>query len=175
MTVTSEMSMEDIKPIPFFKKMIGLVENESCGTHEAGADASYWIRGDGYPNVRTELNRSTRVWIYENMQEQIVGFGSLGTISWLFGSQAREIQFIPMIGVFHQHQGERPHGDGESKYCYQIMDHLIDEAHLKSPDMPLIGLSVRNDNEEAIHIYEQYGFVLLQKKKNVSRMLANLS
>jgi len=112
------------------------------------------------------------VWLYRNRANHHVGFGSLGEQRWLFGQSAQTIQLIPNIAVFAAYQGKPISG---AKYCYQIMDHVLDEAEKRASSFPLVGLSVHPDNREAIHIYtEKYGFVWVKKDRGLSRMLLSL-
>jgi hypothetical protein len=128
MTVTSSPVPDVIIPVQFAKKMRRLLENFSCGTTESAEQAMSWILGDGYPSVLNEMNRGTRVWLYRNPKGQWVGFGSLGTTVWMLQGIRTELQLMPMLGVFAEHQGHPKPESGDAKYCYQIVDHLIDEA-----------------------------------------------
>jgi ribosomal protein S18 acetylase RimI-like enzyme len=165
---------ELITPRPFFKAGISPIMHLHCGDSDHGHEATYWIHGQHPPSVRTELNRGGRVWLYYNQLEEEVGFGSLSITTWNIGQEDVDIQYIPMLGVFHDFQGKPPSDSGLPKYCYQIIDHLIDEAELKSETYPLLGLAVRPDNDEAIYIYEKSGFQWVKDTEGYSRMFLSL-
>ena len=166
------MEDEDIlTPEPLYKRMVQASPAFSCGESEFGRDAADWICGNGYPTVKNELNRGTRVWLYRNRANDYVGFGSLGEQRWLFGQSAQTIQLIPYVAVFAVYQGKPMTG---LKYCYQIIDHVLDEAVKRASSFPLVGLSVHPDNHEAIYIYTKYGFVWVKNDRGLSRMLLSL-
>lgn len=164
-----------LNPKPFFKRMIGSTARLSCGRTQDGTKANDWLHDVGYPTVRTELNRGTRVWLYENSDKLLVGFGSLGTASWLIGGVPTVVQFIPMLGVFEEFQGLPAPESGEDKYCYQILSHIIDEAELRISTSRWLGLSVRKEHAEAIHIYTETGFEWLENNRGLSRMALRLT
>lgn len=106
------------------------------------------------------------VWLFRNITNQIIGFGSVGPINWRWplpnGNYTR-LLYIPMLGIDQRYQGQPP--DREWRYSHQIMQHLKFAAHqmnadLKTPSEWLL-LLVAPDNAGAIHLYEQFDFQLL--------------
>lgn len=129
-------SEDRIVAVPFLKNMIGDLRGLSCND----PDADFWIRGEAFPNVKSELNKGTSAWIYRNANDECVGFSSLGQISWRFEGNLRRVQLIPMLGVFSKFQGVAV---VPAKYCYQIVDHILDIATQRIAISPWVGLSVR--------------------------------
>ena len=112
--------------------------------------------------------------MYHNTSNDPVGFGSLGVTEWKFGGNLVHLQYIPMLGVFFEHQGLPRPETASTKYCYQIIDHLLDEAEERKGEFPLVGLSVLPDNACAIHVYEKTGFVWAKCDGGYSRMFLAL-
>jgi ribosomal protein S18 acetylase RimI-like enzyme len=147
-----------LEPIPFSLGNCYLVDPSSwCGDEVWAAEATLWIQGSGAETFQSTLDRGGKVWVYRNGQNEIVGFGALDRTHWDFNGDVKEILYIPMLGVFTDFQG-RPIGAGGDKYCYQIIDHLLDEAEEDTPESGLLGLSVHPENRKAIHVYEKTGF-----------------
>lgn len=159
----------------FFKSSIPLVLNFWCGDADYATEATEWIHGRGTPSVRTVLNKQGQVWLYRNGLAEVVGFGSLTTETWDNNGEPFQIQYIPMLGVFTDFQGRPDPSTGEPKYCYQIVDHLIDQAELRRAQLRWLGLSVRPENAKAIHIYEKVGFRWLKQSDGWSRMVLDLA
>jgi hypothetical protein len=174
MALTDDTTGDLITPVPFYKSMQELVGNLSCGAHASACDANDWIHAIGWPNVRTELNRGTRVWLYKNRAGDYVGFGSLGLASWHFNQTTFVVQLIPMLGVFEAFQTQPPTESGTPKYCYQIVDHLLDEAMARLQESSWVALSVRPENQKAIAIYKRAGFEWLRNERQLNRMIVKL-
>lgn len=170
----SESGADLLTPIVVTRATVSRFADVSCGDTHAGRDAADWIGGVGYPSVINELRSETRVWTYANAAGRRVGFGSLGTQRWTLrpGNQRVAVQLLPALGIFAEFQG-RP-VSGSPKYCYQVLDHLLNEATKRAGEMPLVGLSVLPENEEATHVYRRAGFEFVQQGER-SRMLLRLT
>lgn len=171
MTIAPNQMPDVVTPRPFIKSMIASASHFTCGTSRAAQQANDWLHDDRYPSVRHDINRGARVWLYDNGNGVPVGFGSLGTSSWEIKGVRTTVQNIPMLGVFAQFQGMPPTGSGSEKYCWQILNHLLDEAELLAGTYPWLGLSVQRDNEKAIHLYTEAGFEWVKNDTKYSRML----
>jgi hypothetical protein len=63
----------------------------------------------------------TKVWLYFDPDNDLVGFGSLGTTKW--PNFPERVSIIPQIGIQSRYHGQ-PTGAGETKYSHQILDDL---------------------------------------------------
>ena len=136
----------------------------SCGDASWSRHVTEWILGS---DVLDSMKRNTRVWLFENAENEIVGFGSLGTSRWSWpppdGSKVT-IALIPMLGIAERFHGQPP--DSQWRYSRQIIGHLIAEsqklarvgreAEAREPEW--LVLMVHRDNARAVRFYEQCGF-----------------
>ena len=161
--------------VPVVRSTVGQLAGISCGDTPAGRDASDWISDLGWPTVTTELRRGTRVWAYRNAAGAWVGFSSMRIDWWMLDRppQRLAVHYLPMLAIFGEHQGRPELTAGTPRYCYQVLAHLRAEAIAGLAATPLVGLSVRSDNAEAIHVYERVGFVRVEQGK-LNRMLMRL-
>jgi ribosomal protein S18 acetylase RimI-like enzyme len=120
--------------------------------------------------VLNSIPKGTKVWLFENAAEEIVGFGSLGLARWRWPIPEGEyanILLIPMLGLDSRFQGQPP--DPEWRFVRQIMSHLIVTAiemarGAKSASDKLrdwLVLTVHRENRRAIRLYEKCGFELI--------------
>ena len=120
-----------------------------CGSGNWAQAATEWIQGsDAWESIKI---RKTRVWLYRNEQNVLVGYGSLGFTRRKWpppNGQHGNLQIIPMLGLdFHFHG--KP-VDRQWRYSHQIVSHLRYEAistitqHLASgrSTLPLLMLHV---------------------------------
>lgn len=138
-----------------------------CGPGKWAEAASEWLQGsEVWESIK---NRNTRVWLFRNEQNVLVGFGSLGITrrNWPPPDGRYEnLQIIPMLGLDHHFHGKPP--DRKWRYSHQIISHLRYEAiatlaqhdSLGRSTLPLLMLYVHQDNAAAIRLYEHFGFTL---------------
>lgn len=139
----------------------------SCGDEPWSRHVAEWIRGS---DVLDSIKRGTRVWLFETEQEEIIGFGSVGTSEWHWppprGPKATVV-LIPMLGIDIRFQGMPP--DPVWRYSRQIMAHLIAEGQRVARDWAgapqskpqWLVLRVHHENNRAIRFYETCGFELI--------------
>ena len=138
-----------------------------CGDEAWSKHVREWILGS---DVLDSMKKGTRVWLFETLAGDVVGFGSVGTSVWrwppLSGAKAT-IVLIPMLGLDVRFRGQPP--DPEWRYSRQIMGHLLAEGQRivrewsgDAGEKPQwLVLMVHRDNSRAIHFYEQCGFELI--------------
>lgn len=139
-----------------------------CGDTAWARASSEWIKGsEVFDSI--EKNR-TKVWVFRNSSDEIVGFGSLNATGWKRwpppdGPRSR-LLYIPQLGMDSRFHGKPE--DAEWRYSKQIMDHLIFEARelaieirdSKPPSkhVDLLLLHVHKDNIVAQKVYERFEF-----------------
>lgn len=162
---------EDENPYQLFADE--LTENDrsellhlNCGVEPWSRAATEWMLGS---EVWESIQKhGTRVWLYRNSQDVIVGFGSLGMTRRRWPPPRGEyanFPIIPMLGVDHRFHGQPP--DPRHRYSNQIVSHLRFEAvqliqsHQKTgrTTLPLLSLYVHRENLRAKRLYEKFGFV----------------
>jgi ribosomal protein S18 acetylase RimI-like enzyme len=168
-------ALDLVTAVPLDRKAVEQWASSDCGDTPAGRAAAEWIGGVGWPTAANELRRGTQIWAYENRAGERVGFASLRVDRWVVGHPPERlaIHYIPMLAVLARFQGLPDPRAGAPKYCYQILAHLRGEAVAGSAKAQLMGLSVRQDNAEATHIYQRVGFVHVDQGK-LNRMLLRL-
>ena len=134
-----------------------------CGSQDAWSRAATeWIVGrDVWESIE---KRKTKVWLYRNDSDVVVGFGSLGLTRRKWpppDGGYTNLLIIPMLGVDHRFHGFPP--DVRYRYSNQIMSHLRFEAIQMSQQgsqttLPVLTLFVHRDNARAIRLYEKFGF-----------------
>lgn len=140
--------------------------NLNCGDDPWSRAATEWMLGsDVWESMQ---KHGTRVWLYRNDSDIVVGFGSLGITRRKWPPPSGEysnLLMIPMLGVDYRFHGQPP--DPRYRYANQIVSHLRFEAiqlleeHLQAgrSTLPLLCLYVHRDNRRAIRLYEKFGFV----------------
>lgn len=139
----------------------------SCGDSVVSKACTEWISGS---DVLDSMQRGSGVWLYRNPVDEIVGFGSLGPVRWrwpLPDGDHTNLVIIPMLGIAERFQGQPK--EKEWRYSHQIMNHLIYQAHAfseaqKKPVEWLL-LLVHPENHRAIHLYEEFDFVIVPDVK----------
>jgi len=136
----------------------------SCGDESWSRCAAEWIQGS---DVLESMKKATKVWLFENAEAKIVGFGSVGPARWRWPLPDGEhctLVLIPMLGVDKCFLGQP--ADPEWRYSRQIISHLISTAMeisraavAKSASrINWLVLLVHQDNHRAIKFYENCGF-----------------
>ncbi len=138
----------------------------NCGDESWARAATEWVLGT---EVWDSIEKhGTRVWLYRNDKDVIVGFGSLGITRRRWpppdGGYCN-LLIVPMLGIDHRFHGQPP--DREQRFSHQILSHLRFEAiqlfksHQESgrSTLPLLSLYVHRENHRAIRLYERFGFL----------------
>jgi hypothetical protein len=139
-----------------------------CGDEPFARAATAWITG---PDVRDSIaNRETKVWVFRDDADTVIGFGSLGPCRWRWpppdGGYTR-LLIIPQLGIDARYRGQPP--DPDWRFSNQIMSHLIFEAqewaaeiretqHAKR-HVDLLVVQVHRDNHAARCLYEKFEFI----------------
>jgi hypothetical protein len=98
----------------------------SCGNDVWCHHVAEWLR---VSDVLHSMQRSTRVWLFENQAGTVVGIASLGVSRWRWpppDGSLTNILLIPMLGIDVRFQGLPP--DPDWKYARQIMSHMLAQA-----------------------------------------------
>ena len=139
--------------------------NFDCGDSAWAGAATEWIQGSDA--IESITKRGTRVWLYRNEQDVVIGYGSLGLTRRQWpppdGDHAN-LQIIPMLGIDYRHHGKP--SDPEWRYSHQIMSHLRHEAIITLAEhvsagkstFPILTLYVHENNAAAIRLYQNFGF-----------------
>lgn len=136
----------------------------SCGDSMSGRLCTEWITGS---SVFDSLKRKTKVWIYRNQTGNVVGYSSVGFVSWhwpLPDGDYTTVLYIPMVGIDQRYHGQPP--EKEWRYSHQIMNHLILSCHQmnskRKHPVEWLALKVLPDNAGAIRLYNQFDFELIE-------------
>jgi ribosomal protein S18 acetylase RimI-like enzyme len=135
----------------------------SCGETVPGRYCTQWITGS---DVHESIKRGTKVWLYRDCGNRVVGFGSVGPVKWRWplpdGSYTK-LLYIPMLGLDYRFHGQPK--DKAWRYSHQIMRHLIFSAHEMNRDLAIpadwLLLLVAPENVQAIRLYKEFDFQLV--------------
>lgn len=155
-----------------------------CGNSAWARASAEWIKGS--EAVDSIAKHQTKVWVFRNASDEIVGFGSLNATGWKRwpppdGSRSR-LLYIPQIGIDSRFHGQPD--DPEWRFSNQIMDHLIYEARMlaleirdskpPSKHVELLFLHVHKDNVAAQKVYKRHDFQSLKGfEKNDLHVMAH--
>jgi ribosomal protein S18 acetylase RimI-like enzyme len=145
-----------LQPIAFAPELLDEVQQFECGDEPYQKELAVWL----FQDAVTALERGTKVWLYANQANAIVGFGSLGLTRWKYpdaGSPKTGLVIIPAVAVGRAFWG-KPKGMPEDRCSSQIMRHLVAEALAWPGSLPALGLFVHPDNQAAIKLYSRFGF-----------------
>ncbi len=146
------------------------VQNFTCGKAPWQSIVSDWLKGQPPSDsvIESITKRGTRVWIYFDLNNELVGFGSLGKSVWKYPGPRDKLRLIciPMLGVheFHQRKG----------YGRQILRDLRSKADRIKIDESVIGLFVDAQNTAAAKMYTDEGFVKIDRRDDMDRMILAL-
>ncbi len=139
-----------------------------CGDSAWARAASEWINGS---EVFDSIEKNqTKVWVFRNSADEIVGFGSLNATGWKRwpppGGPRTRLLYIPQLGIDSRFHGKPEHP--EWRYSKQVMDYLIYEARMlateiretkpPSKHVDLLTLHVHKDNVVAQKLYKRFEF-----------------
>jgi hypothetical protein len=116
-----------LTPIRFGKKDIGKMQEFRCGSLPHQSPLADWIKSHSL----AALESKTRIWIYENTDKKIVGYGSLGKTKVTFVDTGMEVKVpcIPCLAIHEDYWGKPDDVlDKEERYSRQIVRHLQKEA-----------------------------------------------
>lgn len=107
------------------------------------------------------IARGTKVWLYRNSADVIVGYGSLGQTNWRYpeaSSKRVAVPVIPAVALRRQFWGQPATGNRDERYSSQIVADLLRRALAWPGDLPAVGLYVHPENVGAILLYERFEF-----------------
>lgn len=146
-----------LRSVEYAPSMLGLIRNFDFGDEPYQKELGQWIIDD----AEQAMARGTKVWIYVNQADQIVGYGSLGQTNWKYpepNSNKVTVAIVPAVAIRKEFWGEPKTGDKEEKYSSQIMRELIRQAIEWNASFGAVGLFVHPENLAAIKLYERFGF-----------------
>jgi ribosomal protein S18 acetylase RimI-like enzyme len=151
----------------------GLVQNFDCGTEHWSVLINQWVKApqDREGALYSIAERGNEVFLFF-LGNDLVGIGSLGVTNWRLpppDGPNRKLAYIPVIAVASQYRGQ-PLGQGETKFCDQIMGHLIGTAS-QNQDWSELGLRVMPENDRAIAFYKRFDFHDIGIRDNYLRMI----
>jgi RimJ/RimL family protein N-acetyltransferase len=146
--------------------MVGL----HCGDEPWARAATAWITGSDVLDSRH--NHRTRVWVFRDDADSIVGFASLGPTQWRWpppDGRYTRLLMVPQLGIDARFRGQPP--DPAWRYSNQVMSHLIFEAQEWASEIrrtkpakkhvKLLILQVHKDNLAARRLYEKFDFIAM--------------
>lgn len=161
-----------LKAVEFDEGLLDLVAGFDCAL---GAAAEFWEQ-EVNEWIRTEeskgdgalywMGKGTKVWLYANADDEVIGYGSLCQSKWPDPSAEgwhkklprKPISLIPAVGIDQRFQGGPRGADKDERYSTKIIRHLIHQAAACADRMPFLGLYVHPDNARAIKFYSSLGF-----------------
>jgi GNAT superfamily N-acetyltransferase len=148
---------DSLRALDFTPELLDPVQDFDCGDAAYRRELADWIRNDAVP----AMEQGTKVWLYINEANEIVGYGSLGVTRWKYPdaqSTRVELVLIPAVALRKEFWGKPEGVERDERYSSQILRHLIDEAQDWPGEMPAVGLFVHPDNVAAIKLYERFQF-----------------
>lgn len=151
-------------PVPFAADLLRFVAGFDCGPKPWEQEPAHWIQ----QHAVEAISHGTKVWLYMNRQDRVVGFGSLDVSKSPLRyptpkSPKVPVLVIPELGLKKEFKGEPkaertsdPNTDG--RYSSQVMRHLLDNAHQWQGNMQAVSLYVDTRNVAAVRLYERFGF-----------------
>jgi len=152
----SHVMPDQLRAVAFAPELLSEVAEFDCGDEPYQKELATWLQKEAV----SALGRGTKVWLYINEANEIVGYGSLGQTRWKYpeaDSPKSALVIIPAVAVRRSFWG-KPDGRKEDRYSSQIMQHLIGEALTWPGSLPALGLFLHTDNQAALHLYQRFGF-----------------
>jgi ribosomal protein S18 acetylase RimI-like enzyme len=142
------------------------VQDFRCGELYYQKEVSDWLKGTAEPAVESALNaihhptHPSRVWLYRDQDENMVGFGALARSEWRW-TRGKDpwipVTVITWCAIHSDFQGDN-YEPKHMRYSNQIMDDLIGEASEDAERYPVLGLFVQEENVGAIKLYRRFKF-----------------
>ncbi len=153
---------QDLRVQSFSAAQLPDVQDFFCGDGCWQIEVAQWIKGESEDNAIRRIAQGTEVWLYRNVDREIVGYGSLGTTDWSWPppkGPKELVSIIPYFGVQARFQGEPADGPRDDRFAYLIIRDLVAKA--VHHGTRVLGLFVDEDNQRAIKFYEHVGFMRL--------------
>jgi hypothetical protein len=87
-----------LQPVAFAPELLDEVRDFDCGEEPYQKELAAWLLQDAIP----ALARGTRVWLYANQMNEVVGYGSLGLTRWKYpgaDSPRTGLIIIPAVAI----------------------------------------------------------------------------
>src|SRR5947209_8281695 len=91
--------------VVFTPDLLDLVRDFDYGNEPYQKELADWVRNE----AATALERGTKVWLYVNQADEIVGYGSLGVTRWKYpdpSSRKAELVVIPAVAIRREFWGK---------------------------------------------------------------------
>src|SRR4051794_31047260 len=98
-----------LRVIEFDDELLPLLADFECGDAVWERVVSDWIKDKPVDdNLRESLALGTKVWLYANDDNEVIGFGSLGESNWRYPGEKdprQAVAIIPNLAVAKRFQG----------------------------------------------------------------------
>lgn len=159
--------------VEFTREQQGLVQGFDCGSAPWSRAISEWITG---PDVLQSIQKyGTRVFLYFTIPNSLVGYGSIGRVSWSYPyphGERQQFAIIPRLGIQVPFQHGPAGTASHERYSHQIMRHLLTEAQALGTEF--VGVQLHRDNIGAKKLYDNFGFLVSDEINDQIRMLRRL-
>jgi hypothetical protein len=154
--------MDELKRIVFTPELLSRVAAMDCGDAVWEKEVAEWIKSPpGAGGAVDAIGQEVSVWLYENADGQLIGFGSLAPALHLPpipGVESPSANVIPFFGIDKRFHGQ-PLGPREQRYAYRVFTDIIESARQAQHLRPLLVLEVDVLNVRAERFYrESFGF-----------------
>src|ERR1700722_20942655 len=99
-------------------EVLAEVKGFDCGSEPFQIELADWLT----QHALAALSRGTKVWLYANEADEVVGYGSLGHTRWKYpdaDSPKTALVIIPAVALQRVFWG-KPDGSPENRYSSQI-------------------------------------------------------
>lgn len=146
-----------LRAVPYQPDLRDDLPRFDFGDESYQSELDFWLASES-----TEaMKKGTKVWLYLNQADVVVGFGSLGPSNWRYPDKSSGRTFvvvIPAVAVRREFWGKPDNANPDDRYSSQILQHLIDEAEAWPDEPPAVGLFVHPENKAAIKLYSRFHF-----------------